>query len=223
MASHRVYERFSVEGRQNGHVTAPMKLAGLDFDASRTTSSTTSTATWTLSTMGGTARRVTISQVFVELPSSRTPLKHLPHVSSTGHKENALSRSSASQMNSSTHPAPVQNKRKLDVDAPVADQPATKKHKQPQDPIPQPVANATDEYPNGFVYCHQCNKKRDATGPSHPSSRSPCTHIALSLRPLHRESPQGSQVQRQVLQALPQESLRPSSRRHPRRWRNRPG
>ena len=24
--------------------------------------------------------------------------------------------------------------------------------------------NASEEFPNGFVYCHQCNKKRDATG-----------------------------------------------------------
>lgn len=116
--------------------------------------------------MGGTARRVTLSHVFVELPPSRTSLKHLPHVSSAGHKENALSRSSASQMNSSTPPAPADNKRKLDVDASVADEPAPKKHKQPKDSMTQSVANATDEYPNGFVYCHQCNKKRDATGPS---------------------------------------------------------
>lgn len=130
--------------------------------------------------------------MFVELPSSRTPLKHLPHVSLAGHKENALSRSSAPQMSPSTSPAPAQNKRKLDVDAPVADQPASKKHKQPKDADQQPVANATDEYPNGFVYCHQCNKKRDATGPSPPPSRSPCTHIALRHRPLHRERPQGA-------------------------------
>lgn len=111
--------------------------------------------------MGGTARRVTLSQMFVELPSSRTLLKHLPHVSSAGHKENALSRSSTSQMNSSTDPAPVNNKRKLDVEPPALDEPSTKKHKQPIPP------NATDEYPNGFVYCHQCNKKRDATGLFH--------------------------------------------------------
>ena len=24
--------------------------------------------------------------------------------------------------------------------------------------------NASEEFPNGFVYCHQCNKKRDAAG-----------------------------------------------------------
>ncbi|KAF8554735.1 hypothetical protein OG21DRAFT_1508623 [Imleria badia] len=109
--------------------------------------------------MGGTARRKTLSQVYVELPSSRTPHKHLPHVSSAGHKENALSRSSATQMSSLE---PAHNKRKLDADAPVADQPAAKKHKQPMVAV-QPVTNAPDEYPNGFVYCHQCNKKRDAT------------------------------------------------------------
>jgi hypothetical protein len=26
----------------------------------------------------------------------------------------------------------------------------------------RPLANATLDFPNGFVYCHQCNKKRDA-------------------------------------------------------------
>lgn len=208
----------------NVHVTVLMKAGEATdstLDASRTTLSTTSTVVGTLSTMGSTARR--LSQVFVELPSSRGPLKHLPHVSSAGHKENALPRSSASQMSSSTPPAPAHNKRKPDVEAPVVDQPATKKHKHPKDTMPQPVVNATDEFPNGFVYCHQCNKKRDATGPSPPSPRSPCTHIALSHCPLHRERPQGSQVQRQVLQALPQEPLRSSSRRHSCRCRNGPG
>ena len=26
------------------------------------------------------------------------------------------------------------------------------------------VSNATPEFPNGFFYCHQCNKKRDSSG-----------------------------------------------------------
>ena len=161
--------------------------------------------------MGGAARRVTLSHVFVELPPSRTSLKHLPHVSSAGHKENALSRSSATQM------SPANNKRKLDADAPVVDQPAAKKHKQPS-----PVTNATDEYPNGFVYCHQCNKKRDATGPSYPLLPQSTRSHRPSLRPLYRKRPQGSQMQCKVLQALPQESLWSCPRRHPRRWRNQP-
>lgn len=166
--------------------------------------------------MGGT-RRATLPQVFVELPPPRTSLKRLPHVPSAGHKENALSRSSAPQMSSSTPSEHAQNKRKLDGDAMVAGQPATKKQKQPNHAVPQTVANATNEYPNGFVYCHQCNKKRDVTGSS-TCSRSSCTHTALSLHPLHGERPQGSQVQCQVLQALPQEPLWSSSRRHPRRY-----
>lgn len=29
-----------------------------------------------------------------------------------------------------------------------------------------PLSNATEEFPNGWVYCHQCNKKRDVTGRS---------------------------------------------------------
>ena len=137
--------------------------------------------------MGGTARRVTLSKVFVELPSSRTPLKHLPHVSSTGHKENALSRSSASQMNSSTPLKPAHNKRKPDADAPVADQPAAKKSKQPTDTMPA-VTNVTDEYPNGFVYCHQCNKKRDATGPSYSPPQSMFSHRTQSLSAAPRKT-----------------------------------
>ena len=139
--------------------------------------------------MGGTARRVTLSQVFVELPSSRTLLKHLPHVSSTGHKENALSRSSAPQMSSSTPPVPAQTKRKLDADASVADAPATKKYKQPQDSMPQSVPNATDEYPNGFVYCHQCNKKRDVTGPSHALPQFMCSYRPQSLSAAPQKTP----------------------------------
>ena len=158
--------------------------------------------------------RKSLSQVFVELPPSRTLLKH-SHVSSAGHKENALSRPSASQMSSSTPPAPAHSKRKLDVDTPVADEPATKKHKQPKDSIPtQSVANTNDEYPNGFVYCHQCNKKRDTTSTSHFFPQPIYSH-SLSLYPLHYGGPQGSQVPCKVLQAMPQESLRSSSRGHP--------
>ena len=29
-------------------------------------------------------------------------------------------------------------------------------------------SNASEEFPNGHLYCHQCNKKRDATRESHP-------------------------------------------------------
>ena len=29
---------------------------------------------------------------------------------------------------------------------------------------PQPVANACEEFPNGWIYCHQCCKKRDLEG-----------------------------------------------------------
>lgn len=28
--------------------------------------------------------------------------------------------------------------------------------------------NASEEFPNGHLYCHQCNKKRDASRESHP-------------------------------------------------------
>jgi hypothetical protein len=29
-------------------------------------------------------------------------------------------------------------------------------------------SNATVEFPNGFFYCHQCNKKRDSSGEGRP-------------------------------------------------------
>ncbi|KAF9241536.1 hypothetical protein BU15DRAFT_44816 [Melanogaster broomeanus] len=118
------------------------------------------------------------SHVYVEIPpsplhNSRNPYKHSPHVSLT-HKENALLRSSSSQMISSTISAPSPPKRKLDVDSIVgmSDQPLTKKPKAaPSNPTDvgqvKKLANATDEYPNGFVYCHQCNKKRDVAASVH--------------------------------------------------------
>ncbi|KAG1808252.1 uncharacterized protein BJ212DRAFT_1384344 [Suillus subaureus] len=104
-----------------------------------------------------------ISQVFVEIPSSALHKPSIPATSNTTHtvsgrKENAL-RASISQntiMNKSS-------KRKSDetLDKPV------KKLKIETTAI-KPTAtrrllsNATSDFPNGFVYCHQCSKKRDA-------------------------------------------------------------
>ncbi|KAJ8587446.1 hypothetical protein M405DRAFT_934681 [Rhizopogon salebrosus TDB-379] len=106
--------------------------------------------------MGGQRR---LSQVFVEIPSSATTTNHPPHVPSN-RKGNAL-RASVSQntimsMNTSS-------KRKQDE---THDQPS-KKAKVETTSIKlnttrRPLANATADFPNGFVYCHQCNKKRDA-------------------------------------------------------------
>ncbi|SRR6267154_2477755 len=31
-------------------------------------------------------------------------------------------------------------------------------------PTPTVASNATADFPNGFFYCHQCNKKRDSSG-----------------------------------------------------------
>jgi hypothetical protein len=40
------------------------------------------------------------------------------------------------------------------------------------------ASNATPEFPNGFFYCHQCNKKRDSSGePTLPL----ITHLATIL------------------------------------------
>jgi hypothetical protein len=106
--------------------------------------------------MGGQRR---LSQVFVEIPSSATTTNHPPHVPSN-RRGNAL-RASVSQntimsMNTSS-------KRKQDE---THDQPS-KKAKVETTSIKlnttrRPLANATADFPNGFVYCHQCNKKRDA-------------------------------------------------------------
>ncbi|KAG1732231.1 uncharacterized protein EDB91DRAFT_678387 [Suillus paluster] len=103
-----------------------------------------------------------LSQVFVEIPSSAlhkpnnnsTPTTSNPaHMSSR--KENAL-RASVSQNT-------VMNKSSKRKAAETHEQPAkkTKIQIKPGD-TRRPLANATPDFPNGFVYCHQCNKKRDA-------------------------------------------------------------
>jgi len=109
--------------------------------------------------MGGKRR---LSQVLVEIPPS-TPGNHLSHVSSS-RKENAL-RASASKtatisMNTSkrkqdeTHDQPS---KKAKVETTVVKSNATRR----------PLANASLDFPNGFVYCHQCSKKRDAAITAH--------------------------------------------------------
>lgn len=44
--------------------------------------------------------------------------------------------------------------------------------KKPFASAPIPMPNACPDYPNGFIYCHQCSKKRDVTG-THPSPSPP--------------------------------------------------
>ncbi|KAH7921406.1 hypothetical protein BV22DRAFT_1122186 [Leucogyrophana mollusca] len=105
-----------------------------------------------------------LSQVYVEIPPSplHTARKNGSKQSASlivtsGHKENALLYSDGSHMSSaSTSP----KKRKMDCDI---SQPSAKKQK----PAPLQAAelekpvNSSEEYPNGFFYCHQCNRKRD--------------------------------------------------------------
>ena len=44
--------------------------------------------------------------------------------------------------------------------------------------------NASEEFPNGHLYCHQCNKKRDASRELYPAPRSPTlTSFALTTIP----------------------------------------
>jgi hypothetical protein len=104
-----------------------------------------------------------LSQVFVEIPASALHKHSIPATSNTTHtvsgrKENAL-RASLSQntiMNKTS-------KRKSDE---TLDKPAKKSKL--ENTVTKPIAtrrslpNATPDFPNGFVYCHQCSKKRDA-------------------------------------------------------------
>ncbi|OAX43298.1 hypothetical protein K503DRAFT_181435 [Rhizopogon vinicolor AM-OR11-026] len=106
--------------------------------------------------MGGQRRQ---SQVFVEIPSSATTSYYQPHVSSS-RKENALRASVSQNTIMSTN---TSSKRKQDE---THDQPSKKAKVEITSIKPnatrRPLANATPDFPNGFVYCHQCNKKRDA-------------------------------------------------------------
>ncbi|KAG1775435.1 zinc-finger domain of monoamine-oxidase A repressor R1-domain-containing protein [Suillus placidus] len=104
-----------------------------------------------------------LSQVFVEIPSSALHKPSIPATCNTTHavskrKENAL-RASISQntiMNKSS-------KRKSDE---TFDKQSKKSKLETTDIKPtatrRPLSNATPDFPNGFVYCHQCSKKRDA-------------------------------------------------------------
>lgn len=84
--------------------------------------------------------------------------------------------------------------------------------------------NASEEFPNGHLYCHQCNKKRDATRESHPLPI--CSQLRLPsclLRShrgykLHRGC---EEVQGKVLQAMSEQPLRRGHRRDqedPTKW-----
>lgn len=105
--------------------------------------------------MGGQRR---LSQIFVEIPASATS-NYPPHVPSS-RKENPL-RASASK--NAIVPMNTSSKRKQDE---THDQPSKKAKVETTSVKPnamrRPLANATLDFPNGFVYCHQCNKKRDA-------------------------------------------------------------
>ncbi|KAG1839050.1 hypothetical protein DFJ58DRAFT_813247 [Suillus subalutaceus] len=104
-----------------------------------------------------------LSQVFVEIPSSALHKPSIPATSNTTHtvsgrKENAL-RASISQ-NTIMNKSPKRKSdetldklvKKSKVDTTVIKPTATRR----------PLPNATPDFPNGFVYCHQCSKKRDA-------------------------------------------------------------
>lgn len=89
------------------------------------------------------------AQVFVEIP----------HVSSS-HKVNTLRASSSQNTIMSINSS---SKRKQEE---AHDQPSKKPKVETttvkSNPTRRPLQNATPDFPNGFVYCHQCSKKRDA-------------------------------------------------------------
>lgn len=159
------------------------------------------------------------SMVFVEIPPSplhtaRKAANH-PHMSSTstGCKENALSRLQSSKMISSTASTIANShKRKLDAEG---DQLSTKKPRQaPTRPVDD-LEDSSDEHPNGFVYCHQCNMKRDVSGESHLRSPSWLLTKSISFCSMHSTRPERSSMQSQVLRILPQETVRSYLGGHP--------
>jgi len=93
------------------------------------------------------------SQVFVEIPPL-TATK--PHVSSS-RKVNAL-RASSSQ---NTIMSSSKRKQEESHDQP-SKKPKVETTTVKSNPTRPPLDNATPDFPNGFVYCHQCSKKRDA-------------------------------------------------------------
>ena len=72
-------------------------------------------------------------------------------------------------------------------------------------------SNASEEFPNGHLYCHQCNKKRDASRESRPlpiysqPSPPPCLLLSHRGHQLHRGR---EEVQNEVLQTMSEQSLR---------------
>jgi hypothetical protein len=136
-----------------------------------------------------TARRY--SQVYVEIPPSPlhrsrtsigTPIAQHVSTLTANRKENApLRASNMFQTQIKSTSASASRKRKLsesDTNMAVAAIPSssTKKAKLATDDKPKPTkpskagaltqkiqpSNVTEEFPNGFFYCHQCAKKRDS-------------------------------------------------------------
>jgi hypothetical protein len=97
--------------------------------------------------------------LFVDVPPSPFPLSRY---SSISRKENAPL----------TTASPLSRKRKLS-DPEGSSITSTKKQRLvPKSPlktssIPEPLASASNtsaDFPNGFIYCHQCSQKRDISG-----------------------------------------------------------
>lgn len=115
---------------------------------------------------------------------SSTPDSDSPHNSLTTLTTNLhlVSSSSPPSSPSSDHvplSLPMLKRKLTDRDNMHSDAAATKKHRpslpsvtitlkptkqKPFASAPIPMPNACPDYPNGFIYCHQCSKKRDVTG-----------------------------------------------------------
>ncbi|KAA1471774.1 hypothetical protein DENSPDRAFT_837845 [Dentipellis sp. KUC8613] len=128
-----------------------------------------------------TSRR--FSQVYVEIPPSpyhrsnyapkssrRTSEQHVRAGEERKENEPLLKDSDESMASTSSH-SKTQVKRKRserDINPTSGNDPKMKKQKLSAEgdtkhiPTTEVLANANEEYPQGFFYCHQCSKKRDA-------------------------------------------------------------
>lgn len=118
-----------------------------------------------------------------QVPTTTTTTFSLNNSSTTGSRKRKLSESTSTNMaltstssNTDTDTA-ASKKRKLDkpVDKPRPTAAAKSRAKAKDDGL-LPAINATEEFPNGFFYCHQCAKKRDSAGRSIYASSPPLPH-----------------------------------------------
>ncbi|KAG2150574.1 zinc-finger domain of monoamine-oxidase A repressor R1-domain-containing protein [Suillus clintonianus] len=107
-----------------------------------------------------------LSQVFVEIPSSALHKSNNNSIPTTSSATHAVSSRKQNPLRASISQNTIINKSSKRK----ADESNDKPLKKPKletvaiklNTTRRPLANATPDFPNGFLYCHQCNKKRDA-------------------------------------------------------------